>query len=248
MSATLAGDAVYDETEQHYILTPANARKQGSIIFTGDVPSENYTSAFEVWFDTPTMGAGSSQMAFFISQIDADTSIEVGIHHNNASKQLTLSISSNVDVSNATVDFSTHYIDSIDVSSLINYEETFTVALNHTYGYYEVKIDELTVMRRKSEVPYGLTTGFFEVTAQTDEVYGRQILENYGINPIFSIAQDMDVFGTLSTTELNVQGAITAGSYGNRHAQDRQRVYKRPNNGDQHIGSNGQSLGLHRIG
>ena len=110
MSATLAGDAVYDETEQHYILTPANARKQGSIIFTGDVPSENYTSAFEVWFDTPTMGAGSSQMAFFISQIDADTSIEVGIHHNNASKQLTLSISSNVDVSNATVDFSTHYM------------------------------------------------------------------------------------------------------------------------------------------
>ena len=214
MSATIAGDAVYDETELYYILTPAAASKQGSVIFTGDTPSENYTSAFEIRLDTPAQGAGTTQMAIFISQIDADNSVEVGIHHNDTSKTITFGVSSNVDEIGGTVAFTTTYTDSIDVSTLINYGETFTVSLLHTYGFFEVKINDLLVIRKQSAVPYGLTTGFFEVTAHTNStVYGRQILVNYGVNPIFTIAQDVDVFGSLSAIELNVLGKISASNY-----------------------------------
>ena len=48
MSTTIAGDAAYDETGLYYVLTPAAASKQGSVILTGSAPSDNYTSAFEI--------------------------------------------------------------------------------------------------------------------------------------------------------------------------------------------------------
>ena len=203
MSFLLTRDATYDSDNLSYVLTPSQPNKTGSMISTGVAPCMNYKSYYDVLLDTP-VGTGTGQMTLFFCQVDAETSVEVGVHHNATSKSMTLSLSKVID-GGETYSQAIKYVDNVDVTTLITYGQKFSVAINHCYGTYEAFINEQPILKGSSDVVYGLETGHFEVLAKTlSNVYGKQTLVNYGVDPIFTVAQDLDVFGTVNASSYNI--------------------------------------------
>jgi len=202
MSFLLTRDATYDLVNLTYVLTPAQPDKTGSMIATGIAPCMSYKSYYDVLLDTP-QGTGTGQMRLFFCQMDAEASVEVGIHHNATSKSMTLSLSKTVDEGES-YSQSVKYVDNVDVTALITYGQTFNIAINHFYGNYEAFINGQLILKGSSDVVYGLETGHFEVLATTSNVYGKQTLINYGVDPIFTVAQDLDVFGTVNASSYNI--------------------------------------------
>jgi hypothetical protein len=205
MSFVLVGDVVYNDTTQRYELTPHQSDKSGSVILTGVAPCLNYKSVWDVLLSAPT-STGTEQMSMFFCQIDKEVSVEIGIHHNAISKSLTLSLSKTTDQGNS-YSQSMKYVDNVDVTALITYGQTFRLGFSHFYGRFEGSINgQLLIAGSSGEASLGLETGFFQVVAHTrTNVYGKQEIVNYGIDPIFTIGHDTDVFGLLTATDVMAQ-------------------------------------------
>jgi len=96
------------------------------------------------------------------------------------------------------------YVDNVDVTTLITYGQTFRLGFSHFYGRFEGSINgQLLLAGSSGAASLGLETGFFQVVAHTySNVYGKQEIINYGIDPIFTIGHDTDVFGLLTATDV----------------------------------------------
>jgi len=215
MSFQLTGSASYDEANLVYVLTPSQASKTGSMIATGVAPCLNYKSQFDILLNTPT-GTGTDKMQLFICQMDAEASVEIGIHHNATAKNMTMSLSKVEEDASGNFVQSIKYVDNVDVTNIITYGQTFNVKFNQCYGEYEAYVNDQLILKGSSgEVAYGIETGHFEVVAKTTtNVYGRQVLVNYGVNPIFTVTTDLDVFGTASAVDWRgIQARHVEGLY-----------------------------------